>query len=1246
MAEFKINNNSDLTPKGIGSTPDYTQNVRNRINKKIGGVYTIGTEFRNANLMNNPFTLRYKNHENAQASVEGTDIGEIYRIEDRKGLTNFLDENRGLIGFTFGDAFETSMLNMGNGLINFTFGTDTNERGKGDMTILPRLDKALFMARQTSFERNGTKVVERYMTNGGGFKFDASYSTTPGTNYSFGDRDVRGLQNRILQLYADVFGLEDYSRVNIHNRHINKTIYNPSLPLNPMNGKGVDFKRYNPLRLLQNAGILDVFSVDDKQIYKQNQIFYGGEIGEGISSKVGSGEYDKLDRLNALYNNENNLFSEIPDNLSEPAKEAIRDAKNVAALPFQQYIEKEKKFDDVYSVGNRNWNNTLPSIEKLDYKEDIEGKLSTYESYNDDGVKEVGTINVYNEENKYRRDSLAGDFDEKHVVVLPIDENTSISDNKKSLLYKTNQLFKNGKINSMISRFHNSLDNEQSVSQTAVNEKYGVSRGRNLTKSTSETHNGYDNPYCRVWTAHYQYSKYGDLIRHKGYGSTDSVFLPSNTTKLRPHDAEKRLSDMSVLMDNGLPSITPYKQGKDIIKKYMFSIENLAWKDVLINKSDILSEEQKGPNGGRIMWFPPYNLKFNENVSSTWNGNSFIGRGEQIYTYVNTDRGGTLNFTLLIDHPSVIDSWAYNRSTDNINAEDELAILRFFAGCDDGNGGNGDDGRVSEQIITESEGNTVVNHQPEIENPGLTNTPKPQDEDDATLHYFVFFPNDFSGYDYLGSDVYTAIKYLQDGSKYGVNGYEMGGDGLKGCINSPTIVVKRSGTTVTWHYEVDKAFSTEVLLDGNYEDRASFGLNSDFRSLLEGDKGETIMKILQISKDNVKDIFSFNEMLSADFSMIRTFFRGTDTFANVQDDEIEITVDVKGYASSHGYAKNNEGTGGLAGRRARVIKKYLETLNFTDKDNIKIVNNKVITLDEKNKDVSSLEAKLGRCAEVIIKANRKDKTPVVDNTKNAASVKSENNNQNKVKTVTTQVAPNSNVKTNTVVEVINNGSYDNEYLYFKKINGETDSFIRKNIVDKVHYFDPAFHSITPEGFNGRLTFLHQCTRQGPTSSMSDVGSNQPRFAGNLAFGRPPVCVLRIGDFYNTKIIIDSLSIDYDNSGIQWDLNPEGAGVQPMLANISITFKFLGGSDLSGPIARLQNAVSYNYYANASVYDNRADYRKGVIMANDDSSHAWNASTGEFDDFATTNTTNNGVVKKRDTESTSQNVDEYNRSNTV
>ena len=169
----------------------------------------------------------------------------------------------------------------------------------------------------------------------------------------------------------------------------------------------------------------------------------------------------------------------------------------------------------------------------------------------------------------------------------------------------------------------------------------------------------------------------------------------------------------------------------------------------------------------------------------------------------------------------------------------------------------------------------------------------------------------------------------------------------------------------------------------------------------------------------------------------------------------------------------------------------------------------------------------------------------------------------------------------------NNLRYDQEYYFFKKLEA-TDKITYKKLVEKLQYFDPAFHSMTPEGFNGRLTFLNQCMRQGNTLVSVENKTSQAT-ARNLAFGRPPFCVLRIGDFYNQTIIIENLSINYDfDGGIHWDLNNEGIGVQPLLAQVQLSIKFIGGGDMSGPIRRLQNAMSFNYYANTSLYDNRTD----------------------------------------------------------
>lgn len=163
--------------------------------------------------------------------------------------------------------------------------------------------------------------------------------------------------------------------------------------------------------------------------------------------------------------------------------------------------------------------------------------------------------------------------------------------------------------------------------------------------------------------------------------------------------------------------------------------------------------------------------------------------------------------------------------------------------------------------------------------------------------------------------------------------------------------------------------------------------------------------------------------------------------------------------------------------------------------------------------------------------------------------------------------------------------YDQEYYFFRTLK-ERDPLTWASLKQKVRYFDPMYHSMTPEGFNARLTFLQQCTRQGSTIGTTDVQGKQ---ADNLAFGRPPICVLRLGDFYKGYILIQNLNISYEaGNGMQWDLNQEGAGVQPMLANVNLSIVMIGGSSMAGPIQRLQNAMTFNFYANSEIYDNRAD----------------------------------------------------------
>ena len=159
--------------------------------------------------------------------------------------------------------------------------------------------------------------------------------------------------------------------------------------------------------------------------------------------------------------------------------------------------------------------------------------------------------------------------------------------------------------------------------------------------------------------------------------------------------------------------------------------------------------------------------------------------------------------------------------------------------------------------------------------------------------------------------------------------------------------------------------------------------------------------------------------------------------------------------------------------------------------------------------------------------------------------------------------------------------------YFEVIKEETP-MVFDNLKDKLKFFQPAFHSTTPEGLNTRLTFLQQCMRPGDTipvvKSINGKDVLEYNNATNTAFGAPPVLILRVGDFYNTKVIPTSLSITYEGL----DINPEGIGIQPMIAKVQMQFNFVGGSGLKESVDRLQNALTFNYYANTEIYDDRAD----------------------------------------------------------
>lgn len=968
---------------------------------------------------------------------------------------------------------------------------------------------------------------------------------------------------------------------------------------------------------------------------------------------------------------------------------------------------------------------------------------------------------------------------------------------KCDLLYKTNENFRKGRYRTIVARFHTDTADSKdgnNPTQTAISSKYGMSHGRNLLKVTPDNPNGYDNPYCRVWTYHHEYTTYSDAIRpfsdEMDYTtlqkdeSTDGGTLSFRTDPVENgansfDGGSVRLRDFGVLDPvTSRPFIAPTAKLQDYFdktedgdrtrispKRCMFSIENLAWKDNTgINRPNEfdptgLSPEQKGPFGGRIMWFPPYNLSFNEDFNAQWNPNVFIGRGEPIYTYKNSERTGHLKFTLLIDHPSILDYWEdrdtgkdssegassmmdggnglFPNNVDDIK-DSENKLLRFFAGCEILKAKNQMYKVATPPEEEEPEEPTIIEEVNEPEKPELKKGLK--------IVAMLYFPNNYSGVDdgaekavdYLMNGVgaqvaintrggdkpsYIPVEadkpvnlYDQEGSRINnFGGYEVRADNGVSYVNAPMTsatvaagtfyqdtnqqyltaqngskftVQYGDGTTYTlakmvgsnaskakptssmkkvdferwltnrWFYRVDEAWAGSKLnrhpisyIDTNPKQLNGQGYNQVYHNGFAAKMGVGDGKAEDILVVGFTDLY----VAAKNDPNVTSVLDGCYNNNNVQlvkevlkkDGKYKVTaVNVYGHASSNGRVSSNSK---LATNRMKTLRGWMNANGFSSnggEDDIKIQDERNDHVDTYN--ISDLDQKIWRSAHVEIVYDEVDisSSQITDGNDNIGVVgvatdatrialknleaqnpdaynnimsggkKNESvddyaekyyverylrGNSDAARLLVTNGQdngiPNVNGPADDIIDFepdTSQGSgnpytiskvprYDNEGEFFQALSIDHPFIVRK-INDKIRYFDPAFHSISPEGFNARLTFLQQCTRQGNTYN-AEMGN----MAGNMAFGRPPICVLRIGDFWYNKIVIERVSINYGGEkDLQWDLNLEGIGVMPMYADVDISFKFIGGSDLAGPIARLQNAMSFNYYANTSVYDNRAE----------------------------------------------------------
>jgi len=733
---------------------------------------------------------------------------------------------------------------------------------------------------------------------------------------------------------------------------------------------------------------------------------------------------------------------------------------------------------------------------------------------------------------------------------------------KKSLLAKTQKLFNSKGMLNIVTK-KGDMKNTTHSSQIVTANGNGISKGSAVI-SGSRFINGVfdgqseeaDNTYCRSWTTLNRYDSVANLIRNSGM---------TETSKLLPYRFQ---TENSTLERYGFPKIVPYRTDKNTDssngvvadpKHYMFSLENLAWSDnipdlpsVEVGMGDLLTGKK-----GRLMWFPPYNIQFNETSSVNWETNNFIGRGESIYTYNNTERSGNLSFSIVVDHPSYINSFR------NPNGPDDNYVASFFAGCIDPS--------------TEFSNKLTVSEKSSIQESLVieTQTATAPEETVPSSTFAVYFPNDTSKLEPIFSLGY------ENGTQNGVSPDTI--DYTTPSVEFP------NGNTYGVGFGIGP-YVGGVTSNSAWPDNTNNGLNG-------------WKKILRVGDSYFTGFTDTNYITS---------------LATYLDEKCpHCIVYVKSYASPHGTVEANDKLAN--GRTATVIEYFKANLypgksqSYKD-ERIKGLPNHPITYGETK--CPKPQPNSPNADNYFCKVDRRTEVSFVYDPKLAQKE-------------LIQPKPMAKNQRQQINSRLVNKLY-NEGTYFEQLT-DKDKFVFDSFREKIKYFHPAFHSTTPEGLNSRLTFLQQCTRQGPTLENKN--------ANNLAFGRAPVCILRIGDFYNTKIIIDNMTIDYEP--LVWDLNPEGIGVQPMIANVNLSFKFIGGSTLMGPINKLQNALSFNYYANSHVYDPRADY---IIKSEaNPNTKPWKLINGEtslvdnsaftWTDITTINLNNNTVDQIKDAEST-------------
>ena len=781
-----------------------------------------------------------------------------------------------------------------------------------------------------------------------------------------------------------------------------------------------------------------------------------------------------------------------------------------------------------------------------------------------------------------------------------------------SILGKTQELLNSMPNDGMAARTHvgNVIDQTSRVFKEG---ETMLSRGSAIQYVDKYTKENTGIEYCRVWTKDRSYFNYSDTMKRTGNirKFDDSVMsTPWNLNIAPMSNGQKEFKGFST-------NIFPQGDGF-YAKKYMFSLENLAWKTSTtpgFTYND-LPYCERGSNGGRVMWFPPYDLKISEQNSARWTDNTFLGRPEPIYTYQDTTRTGQLSFKVVVDHPSILNLLVREHFKGMSDEETENYINAMFAGCEELDFYSlirrytqldMDDVTLIKMFLEKGKDTEVIKKYKTIVEPVISKEEgggngSGQKNDKVSKSFVLKYDNDFPGPRLQSVEVDTPYGTLFNAfyAKKSEHVGKLDSDlrSITGLTQTAQILKEKSyifgstGTTID-----DTSVIAQTTKLSEYFETAKSQYESytgETATLKEKISGNTVQKIYLTVESSCSSVASelYNEKLALrrSSSIIRDFFG-----AISKDGTTKPTLKwVKsiGTAENKNLSENDKVI--VVKGKAIVVKKEYKLSEFGWSGNTGVVVIDSANYGESFTGPSPDTQCKGK--EFVTVKGLKINAPIAfycrqSTVKLDYAIQPEPPKPTPPPTVVTRIEedgetilypPTKKPAIDPMKRIIMKTL--SECFYFKKLE-EDSPLAFKSLKEKLKYFHPGFHSTTPEGLNSRLTFMLQCVRPGDTIPIKGISDDADLNARNTSFGPPPVCVLRIGDFYHSKIIIRDVNITYDDS--PWDLNPEGIGVQPMIANVTCQIAFIGGQGLNRPVERLQNALSSNFFANTEMFDERS-----------------------------------------------------------